>query len=339
MSGGMEGSANLGAALASRLHDQGVDVREVPGALTVRERRRLRRAVAYLARKQAEGKTRREPSDASRGGEADVVVGGAAANARRRSPSTVTAVRSVRESLVRGSMVRVARVGFWVSLQVAATWPSSRTVGSTTAPMQTRRRWSSVTMRVRSAWASRRLSKGQEEGRGRGVGGGAEGVGKVVEQPAVLVAEAAQVAAELLDRVAEAREAGPGLDVVDQGGPECGQVPHDQVPRRGRGRQGAAEPGLGPGRTGSGRGPPRCRWAAGGPGGRRNWADQASAPGSAAGQRSASSRPRAGRVRGRSASSRRAVAANSTGFTPAVARSKVRRLRSSTGWRSGRQAR
>jgi transposase len=40
---GVEGSANLGAALASFLHDQGVDVREVPGALTVRERRRLRR--------------------------------------------------------------------------------------------------------------------------------------------------------------------------------------------------------------------------------------------------------------------------------------------------------
>jgi transposase len=40
---GIEGSANLGAALASFLYDQGVDVREVPGALTVRERRRLRR--------------------------------------------------------------------------------------------------------------------------------------------------------------------------------------------------------------------------------------------------------------------------------------------------------
>jgi len=40
---GVEGGANLGAALARFLHDQGVDVREVPCALTVRERRRLRR--------------------------------------------------------------------------------------------------------------------------------------------------------------------------------------------------------------------------------------------------------------------------------------------------------
>jgi transposase len=40
---GIEGGANLGAALAHFLADQGVDVREVPGALTVRERRRLRR--------------------------------------------------------------------------------------------------------------------------------------------------------------------------------------------------------------------------------------------------------------------------------------------------------
>jgi transposase len=40
---GVEGSANLGAALAHFLHDRGVEVREVPGALTVRERRRLRR--------------------------------------------------------------------------------------------------------------------------------------------------------------------------------------------------------------------------------------------------------------------------------------------------------
>jgi transposase len=40
---GVEGGANLGAALASFLRDHGVDVREVPGALTVRERRRLRR--------------------------------------------------------------------------------------------------------------------------------------------------------------------------------------------------------------------------------------------------------------------------------------------------------
>jgi transposase len=40
---GIEGGANLGAALARFLADQGVDVREVPGALTVRERRRLRR--------------------------------------------------------------------------------------------------------------------------------------------------------------------------------------------------------------------------------------------------------------------------------------------------------
>jgi transposase len=40
---GIEGGANLGAALARFLADHGVDVREVPGALTVRERRRLRR--------------------------------------------------------------------------------------------------------------------------------------------------------------------------------------------------------------------------------------------------------------------------------------------------------
>jgi transposase len=40
---GIEGGANLGAGLARFLADQGVDVREVPGALTVRERRRLRR--------------------------------------------------------------------------------------------------------------------------------------------------------------------------------------------------------------------------------------------------------------------------------------------------------
>jgi len=40
---GVEGGANLGAGLARFLADQGVDVREVPCALTVRERRRLRR--------------------------------------------------------------------------------------------------------------------------------------------------------------------------------------------------------------------------------------------------------------------------------------------------------
>jgi hypothetical protein len=40
---GVEGAANLGAGLARLLRDQGLDVREVPWALTVRERRRLRR--------------------------------------------------------------------------------------------------------------------------------------------------------------------------------------------------------------------------------------------------------------------------------------------------------
>jgi transposase len=40
---GIEGGANLGAGLARFLHDRGVEVREVPCALTVRERRRLRR--------------------------------------------------------------------------------------------------------------------------------------------------------------------------------------------------------------------------------------------------------------------------------------------------------
>jgi transposase len=35
---GIEGAANLGAGLARLLHDQGLDVREVPCALTVRER-------------------------------------------------------------------------------------------------------------------------------------------------------------------------------------------------------------------------------------------------------------------------------------------------------------
>lgn len=40
---GVEGGANLGAALARFLADRGLDVREVPCALTVRERRRLRR--------------------------------------------------------------------------------------------------------------------------------------------------------------------------------------------------------------------------------------------------------------------------------------------------------
>ena len=40
---GVEGGANLGAGLARFLHDHGIDVREVPCALTVRERRRLRR--------------------------------------------------------------------------------------------------------------------------------------------------------------------------------------------------------------------------------------------------------------------------------------------------------
>jgi transposase len=40
---GVEGAANLGAGFARFLHEQGVDVREVPCALTVRERRRLRR--------------------------------------------------------------------------------------------------------------------------------------------------------------------------------------------------------------------------------------------------------------------------------------------------------
>jgi transposase len=39
---GVKGGANLGAGLARFLADQGVDVREVPCALTVRERRRLR---------------------------------------------------------------------------------------------------------------------------------------------------------------------------------------------------------------------------------------------------------------------------------------------------------
>ncbi len=40
---GIEGAANLGAGLARLLHQQGLDVREVPCTLTVRERRRLRR--------------------------------------------------------------------------------------------------------------------------------------------------------------------------------------------------------------------------------------------------------------------------------------------------------
>jgi len=40
---GVEGGANLGAGLARFLRDHGLDVREVPCALTVRERRRLRR--------------------------------------------------------------------------------------------------------------------------------------------------------------------------------------------------------------------------------------------------------------------------------------------------------
>jgi transposase len=40
---GIEGAANLGAGLARWLHKAGVDVREVPCALTARERRRLRR--------------------------------------------------------------------------------------------------------------------------------------------------------------------------------------------------------------------------------------------------------------------------------------------------------
>lgn len=40
---GVEGGANLGAALARFLADRGLDVREGPCALTVRERRRLRR--------------------------------------------------------------------------------------------------------------------------------------------------------------------------------------------------------------------------------------------------------------------------------------------------------
>jgi transposase len=40
---GVEGGANLGAGLARFLADCGLDVREVPCALTVRERRRLRR--------------------------------------------------------------------------------------------------------------------------------------------------------------------------------------------------------------------------------------------------------------------------------------------------------
>jgi transposase len=40
---GIEGAANLGAGVARLLADAGLDVREVPCALTVRERRRLRR--------------------------------------------------------------------------------------------------------------------------------------------------------------------------------------------------------------------------------------------------------------------------------------------------------
>jgi transposase len=40
---GIEGAANLGAGMARLLHQQGLDVREVPCTLTVRERRRLRR--------------------------------------------------------------------------------------------------------------------------------------------------------------------------------------------------------------------------------------------------------------------------------------------------------
>ena len=40
---GIEGAANLGAGVARLLADRGLDVREVPCALTVRERRRLRR--------------------------------------------------------------------------------------------------------------------------------------------------------------------------------------------------------------------------------------------------------------------------------------------------------
>ena len=86
---------------------------------------------------------------------------------------------------------------------------------------------------------------GEEARRGRGVGVGAGGVGEVVEDPAVVVAEAAQVGGELFDRAAEAGEAAPGLDVGDRGRAERGQVALDQVPGRGRGGQGPAEPGLG----------------------------------------------------------------------------------------------
>jgi hypothetical protein len=48
---------------------------------------------------------------------------------------------------------------------------------------------------------------------------GAGGVGDVVEDPAVLVVETAQNAGGPLDRVAEAGEAAPGLDVGDRGRP------------------------------------------------------------------------------------------------------------------------
>jgi len=74
--------------------------------------------------------------------------------------------------------------------------------------------------------------------------------------------------------------------------------------------------------------------------GTRNCADQASAPGSWSGHRSASSLPSSGRVRGRSARSRLAAAASAAGSTPAVLRPKNPRWRrSSIGCSSGRQAR
>lgn len=96
-----------------------------------------------------------------------------AARARVRSPSATTASASARESRTKGRTVRVP-AGRSIR-HVPLAMPSTRTVWSTRSPTHTRRRTSSVMIRVRSAYASSRLSKPASRRTGAGLSGSGRG--------------------------------------------------------------------------------------------------------------------------------------------------------------------
>ena len=88
---------------------------------------------------------------------------------------------------------------------------------------------------------------GEEPDRGRGAGVGPGGVGEVEQLPAGLVAEGAEAGAEPVGDLAQAGQAGPGLDVHGAGRAEGGQVAQDDPVDRGGLLDRAAEPPLGGG--------------------------------------------------------------------------------------------